>query len=265
MTDYTRIFPIETLVEQFEALGIQKGQTLLVHSGMKALGGWVPGGPQSIIEALLIVLGENGTLMMPAHTPNNTDPAAWQNPPVPEAWWPIIREQTPIFEPEKAECPSMGKIANYFRTYPGVIRSHHPVVSFCAYGKHAEALTRDHGLSDFLGENSPIGRLYALDGHVLLLGVGHSSNTSLHLAEYRATWAGKKHVQEGSAVQVDGVRRWVYYDILDITVEDFETVGAAYEQLIGFAAGEIGQAQARVFRQRPMVDFATTWMSIHRT
>jgi aminoglycoside 3-N-acetyltransferase len=56
-----------------------------------------------------------------------------------------------------------------------------------------------------------LSRLYDLDGSVLLLGVDHDNNTSLHLAEYRADWPGKAYVTSGAAMLVDGERQWVSF------------------------------------------------------
>lgn len=252
------------LEKQFRKVGMRAGHTVLMHTSLKAIKAWIPGGTQTIIAALLAVLGKNGTLMMPAHTPDNTDPSRWMLPPVPQKWWPIIRQESAPFDLARTPCHEMGALAEYFRTYPGVIRSNHPIVSFCATGKHARALTDDHDLNDFLGERSPIGRLYALDGYVLLLGVDHNRNTSLHLAEHRAAWPGKAWLHEGSAMLADGQRQWITYDILDVDTDDFPKLGAAYQESIGYTPAHVGDAEACYLRQRPMVDFGTTWFSTHR-
>lgn len=64
---------------------------------------------------------------------------------------------------------------------PGSIRSDHPARSVCAWGKHAAYLTENHDLSNIFGDGSPIGKLYELNGKVLLLGTGYGKNTSLRL------------------------------------------------------------------------------------
>ena len=76
----------------------------------------------AIVQALLEVLGET-------HTSENTDPATWQNPPVPESWWSVIREQSPGFDPVLTPASRwMGILAETIRTWPGAVRSDHPQV-----------------------------------------------------------------------------------------------------------------------------------------
>ena len=106
------------------------------------------------------------------------------------------------------------------------------------------------------GDPSPLGRLYELDALVLLLGVTHLNNTSLHLAEERATWDGKRSRPHGAPILVDGVRRWVVWDDLDGDDEDFETIGDAFAASGREHAGSVGAGTGRLFRRREVVDFA---------
>ena len=62
------------IVLDLKALGISAGDTLLVHSSLSA-SGWIIGGAVTEIEALLEVLKEEGTLMMPTHSADNTEPS----------------------------------------------------------------------------------------------------------------------------------------------------------------------------------------------
>lgn len=254
---------VETLAEQLAACGLAAGQTVVVHSSLSRLG-WIVGGPVTVIRALLRVLTPAGTLMMPTHTNGNTNPANWQNPPVPPAWWPLIREHMPAYDPAITPTRQMGAVAEAFRTWPGAIRSAHPIGSFAAFGPHAADLTADHRLEEEFGDASPIGRLYELDGHILLLGVDHNNNTALHLAEHRANWPGKRYNREGTAMLVDGVRRWVEFDMLDLNTDDFAQIGDSYEAQQGFPRHRVGQGEARFMRQRPLVDYAVQWMEKQR-
>src|SRR5687768_2870661 len=105
----------------------------MLHSSMHSVG-FVAGGAQAVVQALLDVLGPEGTLVVPTHTPENTDPAGWSRPPVPQAWWATIREETPGFDPDRTPSRWMGRIAETVRCWPGALRSDHPQVSCAAIG-----------------------------------------------------------------------------------------------------------------------------------
>ncbi len=254
---------LDSLVEQFRQCGLQAGQTVLVHSSLSKLG-WVVGGAQTVVQALINVLGESGTLMMPSFTLQNTNPANWQQNRRPAEWIPIIQANMPAFDPMTSPPRRMGVIADLFRTWPGAVRSNHPVGSFCARGVHAQYLTSEHELLDDFGLTSPLARLYELDGYIMLLGVGHGNDSSLHMAEHRANWPSKHTVVEGSAVLVNGVREWVKFDMLDLDDSDFSMIGDAYETHAGIVQGRVGQATVRFMKQRPLIDFAVEWMEVNR-
>lgn len=227
--------------------------------------GFVAGGPQAIVQALLDVLGREGTLVVPTHTSENTDPASWVNPPVPESWWSPIREHSPGFD--RAVTPAtrwMGILAETARTWPGAVRSDHPQVSFAAIGARASEVTAGHRLDDALGDSSPLGAVYRLNGKVLLLGVGHDTNTSLHLAEWRQQRP-PLQVTGSSIRQPHGSGRWVTWTDVAEDESDFETIGADFadaSQVV--TTGSVGNATAQLMPQRALVDFATRWMADNR-
>lgn len=108
-------------------------------------------------------------------------------------------------------------------------------------------------------------RLYDVDGWVLLLGVGHERNTSLHLSEYRAEWPSKKYAPQGAPVMVDGERRWIEFEDLDWNEDDFAEIGKAFEAATDeVSIGKVAQAESRLMRQRPLVDFGVQWMEQNR-
>lgn len=249
----------ESLAADLGRLGVAPGMTLLVHSSLSRIG-WVVGGELAVIQALLDVLGPSGTLAMPAHAGANSDPSHWRRPPVPEAWWPVVREHTPAFDPEITPTRQMGRIAELFRRWPGARRSYHPQDSFAALGPQAEFITANHSLDNSLGEGSPLARIYELDGWVLLLGVGHGNNTSLHLAEYRQPKPPKR-IENSSAILEHGQRVWRTYSDLDLNDDPFPELGAEFDQSGQVRVGQVGSAEARLFRQRPAVDFAVGWLA----
>jgi aminoglycoside 3-N-acetyltransferase len=252
----------EGLAGDLVALGVRRGSVLLLHSSLKALG-WVCGGPVAVVQALRDALGPDGTLVVPTHTPDNTDPAGWRHPPVPESWWPVIRAHMPPFDPAVTPSRWMGAVADTVRTWPGARRSDHPQVSFAAVGPAAEAVVADHRLDDMLGERSPLGAVHRLDGDVLLLGVGYGRNTSLHLAEYRLPNPPRRW--EGSAVRAAGSRAWTRWEDVDTDEGDFDELGAAFDAAGGARTGRVGAAECRLMSQRALVDFAVTWFATHRT
>ena len=250
---------------QFRELGVTAGQTVMLHSSLKALGSWIPGGPEAVLLALLDVLGTDGTLMMPAQSSNNSDPSMWVAPPVPESWWAVIRAEMPPYNPLTTQTSGLGVLPEYFRSYPGTLRSNHPNLSFSAWGKHAAHLIQSQPFDAPLGDDSPLGRFVALDGMVLLLGVDHGRNTTLHLAEHHAEWPSKKGILQSAAILRDGVRQWVTLDeTIDYDSDDFDRLGAEYERQIGYETGKVGRADARFLHAKPLVEFAAQWISANR-
>jgi aminoglycoside 3-N-acetyltransferase len=255
---------VASLQADFVALGIEPGRVLLVHSSLSSLG-WVSGGPVAVILALEGVLGPSGTLVMPTHSSDLSDPANWQNPPVPDIWWDVIRDTMPPYDPDLTPTRGMGSIPETFRKQQGVLRSGHPQDSFAAWGAQAATVTQGHTLDFGLGEGSPLARVYDLDGWVLLLGVSHANNTSLHLAEYRASYPSKRIVHAGAPMQVDGQRVWVTMRDVDLDSDDFARIGAHFEQETRLARrARVGEAEATLMPQRALVDYAVRWIETHR-
>jgi aminoglycoside 3-N-acetyltransferase len=253
-----RPFTRDYLVNELTRLGVRAGMVLLVHSSLSKIG-YVPGGPVTVIQALMEVLTPAGTLVMPTHTSDYSEPSAWQNPPVPADWQPIIREHFPAFDPALTPTRQMGTIPELFRTWPDVLRSNHPQVSFAAWGQDAAQITANHSLTLGMGDESPLARIYELDGYVLLLGVGYARNTSFHLGECRA--GVRPVMREGAPILENGRRVWREYEELDYDDDPFPQIGAALEETGAVIIGQVGLAECRLFMQRTAVDFAQQWLT----
>ncbi len=225
---------------------------VLVHTSLSSLG-WVAGGAQSVIEALLGVLGPEGTLAMPAHTGQLSDPATWRNPPVPADWHRAIRAGMPAFDPARTPSRNMGAVAELFRTWPGTRRSFHPLGSMTALGPGARRITARQALNDPFGAAGPLGALHRLDASVLLLGVGWDRCTALHLAE-RLAWPDEARERQGAPMLVDGRRRWVRYTMPAHRSRDFPAAGKRLEAAGAVRVGKIGAAAARLVSLRLAVD-----------
>ena len=221
---------VRRIATQLLALGLQPGGVVVVHTAFSQVGP-LAGGPEALIAALREALGPAGTLVMPSMSDDDDRP----------------------FEVAATPCRSMGVVADTFWRMPGVLRSDSPH-AFAALGPHAAAITAPHPFAVPHGLDSPVGRVWELAGQVLLLGVGHDANTTIHLAENmaRVRYRIAKHLtlwQNGRPV-----RR--AYDEIDHCCRRFEQLD---EWLGGVQQrGQVGGGAARLAFARDIVQTALT-------
>jgi aminoglycoside N3'-acetyltransferase len=219
------------VVDQLRALGVQRGGVLLVHTSFRAVRP-VEGGPAGLIAALREALGPEGTLVTPAWTGSDEEP----------------------FDPATTPASEdLGVVPDTFWRLPGVLRSQHPF-AFAAAGPRAERILADPLPLPPHIHASPVGRVYDLDGQVLLLGVGHDADTSLHLAELMSAvpYGTPKSItvlQDGRPVKVD-------YHENDHCCQRFSLADGWLRERGFQAEGRVGHATARLFRARDVVTVA---------
>ncbi|MCL2546917.1 MAG: AAC(3) family N-acetyltransferase [Oscillospiraceae bacterium] len=256
---------IDSIYAGLNAMGISGGDVLMVHSSLSALG-TVFGAQEAVVRALLKAVGSSGTVVMPAFTWENDDPLNYENPPLPVEWHEMFRETmlpfdkntTPVF------VRGLGIIPEYFRTYPGTLRSDHPYVSFTANGKLAKQIVAQHALTPSQGMETPLGAIYNFGAKILLLGVDYDCCTAFHLAE--ALTGRLSKVPERFIMTEAGKRTWKSVEDYDYAGEgDFLVIGNAYERGGGVAVGQIGLATCKLFDFKPAVDFATKWLLENRS
>jgi aminoglycoside N3'-acetyltransferase len=218
-------------IHQLLALGVEPGGVLLVHTSFRAVRP-VEGGPQGLIAALRAALGPEGTLVMPSATDDDDTP----------------------FDPERTPAANdLGVVADSFWRLPGVRRSSHPF-AFAAAGPQAARILADPlPLPPHIAA-SPVGRVHELDGQVLLLGVGHDANTTLHLAELLAEvpYRVPRHcivLRHGRATRID-------YGENDHCCARFALMDDWLRPAGLQAEGRVGQAHARLVRARDVVAIA---------
>lgn len=250
-----------SLLADFQSLGIKHGDIVLVHSSLSAIG-WVCGGAQTVIESLLEAVGPSGTIVMPAHSPQVSDPKDWDNPPVPESWTEVIRSEMPAFHVDYTSTLGMGVIAELFRTFPGTIRSNHPQTSFAANGQDASFITTIHTLTPQFGKKTPIGHLCKLKAKVLLLGVGFDSCSSFHMGEALRSTTPKREM--GAPITKNGKREWIWFEDYDYDSYDFDKLGAAFKKTYPIQSGKIGLADSYLFSIEDAVTFAKHWLGENR-
>lgn len=244
------------LVKEFKRIGLKAGDKILVHSKLSSFG-FVCGGERTVVEALMEVITNEGTISMPAHSGDICDPIFWGNPPVPKEWFEKIREEMPAFDRENTKTYGMGLIAENFRTRLDVLRSYHPTVSFTSWGKEAEEITKEHTLENSLGEGSPLRKMYDLDFKVLLLGVDYDVNTMFHLSEYRAGNAEK--TINASPIIENGERVFKSYEDIEFKTELFMFAGESFEEKHNVIKDKIGLSNIKLFSARECVDFGVEY------
>jgi aminoglycoside 3-N-acetyltransferase len=220
----------EEIERQLRELGIREGGVLLVHTSFRAVGP-VDAGPLGLVRALRRAIGPAGTLVMPTMTDGTTP-----------------------FDPKSTPTSGMGITAELFWRQPGVARSTHPGGSFAAAGPHAAGICAPQPLSPPHGPASPVGRVHDLDGQVLLLGVTHSENTTLHLAE---AIAGVPYsVSHPCVLEVDGALQTIWIAETDHCCRGF-SIADDWLRARGLQReGRIGSAQARLCGSRELVRVA---------
>ncbi len=254
----------DRIAADLEALGLRTGSVVMVHCALSSLG-YVPGGEQSVLMALRSVLGHRGTVVVPTQSWQLCDPAYLDDPAVPPESWVDFRNALPAYDRRLTPSRSMGRVAEAVRTHPEALRSGHPHRSFAAWGPDADEIVSRHALDDPVGEGSPLSVLYHLGASVLLLGVGFTECTALHLAESRSGLE-LPGVRNGAPMRVDGERKWVEFIEPAVDDADFAQIGAAFVAADPDAAraGRVGLAESRLVSLPRMVDFAAQWMGGNR-
>jgi len=248
--------------DDLRALGIGTGDTLMLHASYRAVGP-VMGGPNTIVAALQDVLGSDGTLMMYV---------GWNDIPdfidaLSDDEQAAYLAQHPPFDARTARAVrDHGILAECLRTWPGAHRSLNPEASMSAVGSRAEWLTRDHPLDYGYGAGSPLDRLVACGGRVLMLGAPLDTLTLLHHAEFHARLRHKRIVRYRCPIVRDGETAWV-------EIEDFDT-GESHDDYAfdtiaqaALAAGEghrgkVGHAPCAVFEASGLLQFAIRWLEM---
>ncbi|WP_438350667.1 aminoglycoside N(3)-acetyltransferase [Paenibacillus sp. FA6] len=251
------------MIDDLKLLGVKEGMTLIVHSSLKSLGK-VVGGPVTVILALEEAVGMNGNIIMPTQSEHLCAPTEKKDDLTLEEIK-IIKENMPIYYPDITPTSYMGFIPETFRKQNGVLRSSHPHMSFAAWGKDAKSITENHRLEYALGEDSPLGKIYDLEGYILLLGASTKSNTSLHLAEYSQKNSYIKPKVWEVKMSVDGKEQWTTYDDINNESDDFNMIFDEFKSKTTLVKeGLIGEAVRYLIPQKEMVDFALEWMNENR-
>ncbi|HSH65974.1 MAG TPA: AAC(3) family N-acetyltransferase [Bacteroidia bacterium] len=150
-------------------IGIKEGDNVMLHSSLSKIG-YVENGPKTLVDAVLNIIGEKGTLLCPSFAH--------------QTFSKYYLDTDPVFDivnsPSKA-----GAVTEYIRKLPGVRRSFHPTDAVCAIGPLADYFTNSHfGQLTPHNENSPFYKLTVKNGKILNIGVPLSTScTNVHVIE----------------------------------------------------------------------------------
>lgn len=218
----------DKVVSQLRELGVVPGGVLLVHTAYRAIRP-VDGGPEGLVRALQAALGPDGTLVMPSWGGGGDEPFDARS---------------------SAVDADLGIVAQTFWRLPGVKRADH-MHAFAAIGPQADYVLQDPlPLPPHIAK-SPVGRVHDLDGQLLLLGVDHDADTTIHLAE---TIAGVPYgVPKSGTVLRGGRPERIEYRENDHCCRRFRLVDRWLRDAGLQREGPVGHGAARLVRARDVV------------
>lgn len=253
-----------TLATDLRGIGLRPGDTVMAHGAMRAVGP-IQGGVDALVDAILDVVGPDGTLM--AYTDWNADHLALadETGAVPQE----NRPHVAAFDPRRSRASrDNGILPEWVRSHPDARRSENPGASVAAIGARAEALTKDHGLDYGYGEDTPLARLVELDGKVLMVGAPWDTMTLLHHCEHLAKLPDKRVIRSVVPIARGGVTEWQPFEEFDTEVPvvaglDDDYFAAIVQDFVdehGVEVMRIGDATSLLVPAREMAAFGVAWL-----
>jgi aminoglycoside 3-N-acetyltransferase len=217
-------------------LGVEKKDVVMVHASMRK----VARDPKDVVAALLETAG---TVM------------AYVD-------W----EMSNVFDPRTSRAiRDNGILAETIRAWPGAIRSAHPDAGMSAIGERAAWLTADHPFRYGYGEGSPLAKLDAIGGKVLLLGAPLDTITLLHFSEHVANIPNKRVIHYTRKFSDGRVAQFEEFDtgdpVSDVFADDY--FGTIAEEFGKAHVGKFGDATAHLFDAAELHAFGVAWMERH--
>ncbi len=242
MTDTGRVVVTkDDITRGLRELGLDRGMDVLVHSSLSSFG-YVEGGADAVIDALLETVGDEGTVLVPTLT--GSEALSPANP--------------PFFDPDETPCWT-GLVPETFRRRPEAVRSLHPTHSVAAIGPKAREYTVGHEFCITpCAPDSPYGRLVDAGGYILFLGVTLACNTTFHYVEevvgvtyhMQPEWVPARVVKEGRVQTIHIlIHRYGF-------ARDFERMEPIFRERGIQRDGKIGRAHVRLLDARRMAQVA---------
>ena len=186
------------LVSGFKRIGLMTGDVVLVHSSFKSFGG-VEGGPQTVVDALISAIGDEGTLIVPRF---NFDFSTYGT------LWDV--RSTPSH---------MGIISEFVRKDPRSRKVFHPIYSFSIIGKHADELVK-HRYKGGYSKDSIFHKLRILDAKIIQIDKVYKGTPLIHHVE-EMVGVDYKYLKDFTGYVIDENGR-KYKDTFNLYVRDWE-------------------------------------------
>jgi aminoglycoside 3-N-acetyltransferase len=257
----------EQLAEGFRSLGVTRGDCIMLHASVRAVGD-IAGGPDQIHLALKDAITPDGTLMMYAGCPRYYDEVGRGNLDAREER--EVLEKLPAFDASTARSArDHGVLVEFFRTYPGTRVNDH-VTRFAVWGRQADHLISEQPWNFALGSGSALQRLLEADGRILMLGADHDTVTFLHYVEHVADFPDKRIARYQVPVFDDSGRRaWRAQEEVDSANgahanwpdRFFAKITDTYLMTGPALPGQVGDAESYLFSARGLFEFALPLMT----
>ena len=152
------MFTFKELLTGFQKTGVKKGDTIMVHTSYKSLGG-VEGGVDTVVEVMRELVGPEGTVLFPAFN---------------------FQSWTESHYFDILETPSrMGAITENARLHPDAMRTPHPIYSFSALGRRKQEFAACEDKEAY-GPNSAFALFHKTNGTIVSIGLDFNSTFSMH-------------------------------------------------------------------------------------
>ncbi len=237
-----RIVTKNRIKKDLQSLGLKEGDWVLMHSSLKSLG-YVKGGANTVIDAIMEAVGEDGLFMVPTFTFTNF---------------------TPFFDPQTTPS-QMGLITETLRQRKESVRSWHPRHSVGVIGKNAKEMVSEHLWSGSVGKGSPIDKLAKKSGYVLLLGVGYTANTTIHTAEVYAKLPYLYTVKDSPDFPEQAIVKTPSGEMIKVHLAPYPTCSEGFWKLEPIMRdkeqiryGKVGQANSQLMRAQDVIDTASS-------
>jgi len=237
----------EEIKRGLKELGLKRGDALGVHCSLSSFG-YVEGGADAVIDALLETVGEEGTIMMPTYSTNREEIQRTQREMELGVTW---KYKVLPYDPHETPCWT-GRIPETFRKRKEAVRSLDPVHSLTAIGPKANDLIQGWD------------KLLDADGYILLLGVNLGCCSAMHLAEEHVQLP--PHILEKLKPPPELIRRygddlgWPRWDIGFGPYPDFARMERPCEEHGIMKAIRIGEATVELLRLSELIELYAEYL-----